>query len=112
MKEARINNRNKKRPKYKIVKPFRFFVFILICIMTLVFTGYGIFGLSRADAAPHTDYVQVKVQDNDTLWNIIETYNPDSDIEMRSALYDIYEVNDISAEDIHPGDIIMVPVYK
>ena len=106
------NKGNKIRRRYKIVKPFRFFIFVLICIISLVFTGYGILGLARADAESLTEYVEVKIQDNDTLWNIVETYNAGSDINIRTAIYDIYEVNNINAGDIHPGDIILVPIYR
>ena len=112
MKETIKNTSNNRKHKYKIVKPFRFFVFVLICTMTIIFAGYGLFGLGHADAETHVDYVQVKIQDDDTLWNIVETYNPDSDINIRSALYDIYDINDISAGDIHPGDVILIPVYR
>lgn len=112
MKDKRSYTDKKRKRRYKIVKPYRFFIFVLICIMTLVFAGYGLFGPGRADAEPHTEYVRVKIQDNDTLWNIVETYNPDSDINIRNALYDLYEINDISADDIQTGDVILVPVYK
>lgn len=100
------------RRRYKIVKPFRFFVFILICSMIAIFAAYTISGAGEADAATLTRYVQVKVQDNDTLWDIVETYNPNANLDIRTALYDIYEVNDIDASDIRPGDEILVPIYK
>ena len=102
--------KNVKR-RYKIVKPFRFFVFVLVCIMVVIFAGYGIFGAMRADAATETQYATVKIQENDNLWDIIETYNPNANIDIRMALYDVYEKNDITADSIRPGDVILVPVY-
>ena len=105
-------NTTNKRHRYKIVKPFRFFVFVLICSMIAIFATYAISGVGKADAATMTEYTQVKIQENDTLWDIVETYNPNSDLDVRSALYDIYEINDIDAESIRPGDVILVPVYK
>lgn len=101
-----------KRRRYKIVKPFRFFVFVLICSMITIFAVYAVSGAGKADAASHTEYTRVKIQENDTLWNIIDTYNPNANIDIRSALYDLYEVNDIDPENIMPGDVILVPVYK
>ena len=109
--EMKANNTNVRR-RYKIVKPFRFFVFILICSMITIFAAYAISGAGSADAAPLTRYTQVKIQENDTLWNLIETYNSGADIDIRSALYDVYETNGISADDINPGDVILIPIYK
>jgi hypothetical protein len=101
----------KARCRYKVVKPFRFFVFVLICITSLVLAGYAIFGSGHADAESLTRYTEVKVQDNDTLWDLVETYNPDADIDIRDALYEVYEVNNIDAADIKAGDTILIPVY-
>ena len=112
MRERNANTSKSNKRRYKIVKPFRFFIFVLICLMAVVLAGYGIIGSVRADAEPHVDYSKVKIQADDTLWDIVETYNSDADIDIRSALYDIYEINDISAGDIHPGDVILVPVYR
>ena len=111
-KEIRFDTTETKRKhRYTIVKPVRFFTFVFICIMAVTFTVYGIFGAGRVDAAAETKYTEVKIQDNDTLWNIIETYNPHADIDIRMALYDVYEINDITADSIMPGDVILVPIY-
>ena len=109
----KIINENKKiSRRYKIVNPFRFFVFVTICIMITVCAAYAILGTSKVSAAAETKYTEVKVQENDTLWNLIDTYNPNANIDIRLALYDLYEINDISASDnISPGDVILVPIY-
>lgn len=99
------------RHHYRIVNPVRFFMFIVICIMILVFAGYTAIGASRAEAAAVRTYAQVEIQDGDNLWDIVEAYNPDSNINVRDAVYEIYEINDIDADDIRPGDTIFVPVY-
>ena len=106
------SNNNVKKRKYKIVKPFRFFVFVLICSMLCIFAVYAASGSGKAEAASLTRYATVKIQDNDTLWNIVETYNPECNIDVRSALYDIYEINGIDADSIKPGDEILVPIYE
>ena len=51
------------------------------------------------------------IQQNDNLWNLVERYNPDANINIRDAVYDIYEINDIDADYIQPGDEIFIPVY-
>ena len=44
MKENRIHH-------YRIVKPFRFFLFVVISIMIIVFAGYTVIGAGNAEAA-------------------------------------------------------------
>lgn len=104
-------NKTKKNHRYRVVKPFRFFIFVLICITSLVLTAYAVFGSGHAAAETHTRYTEVKVQDNDTLWTLIETYNSGSDIDVRKALYDVYEINNLKAADIKAGDTIVIPIY-
>ncbi len=96
---------------YRIANPVRFFVFILICILVIAFSAYVIVGRGNAEAAGVNTYAQVVVQDGDSRWNIVEKYNPDANIDIRNAIDDIYEINDINDGDIRPGDTIFVPVY-
>ena len=100
-----------KTRRYKVVKPVRFFLFIMISIMIIVFAGYSLLNISQAQAASAYTYERVVVQDSDTLWGLAEMYNPDADVSYRDSVYDICSVNDISAEDIHPGDVLFIPVY-
>ena len=100
-----------KRGHLKVVNPVRFFIFILICIMIIVFAGYSIIGAGRAEAATVTTYERVVINDGDTLWNIAERYNPDADMSTRDIVYDICDYNKLNAGDIQPGDVVYVPVY-
>ena len=96
---------------YRIVKPFRFFLFVVISIMVLVFAGYTAIGAGNAEAAAVRTYVQVTIDEGDNLWNIVERCNKDAHIDVQSAIYDVYEINDIDAADIQPGDKLFIPVY-
>ena len=100
------------RHHYRIKSPVRFFLFILICIMLMAFAGYSITGLSSAEAAAASKYAQVTITDGDNLWDIVEAYNPDANIDIRDAVYDIYEINDITADEVMPGSTIFVPIYN
>ena len=100
-----------RRHHYRIANPVRFFIFILICTMILTFAGFTLASAGRADAAAVHTYAQVTVTENDTLWSLAERCNPDANIDIRSAVYDICEVNDIDAGDIRPGDTLFIPVY-
>ena len=96
---------------YRIVKPVRFFMFVLISIMITVLAGYTVIGAANAEAASVRSYVQVTVADGDSLWNIIERCNKGSSIDVQSAIYDVYEINDIDAADIQPGEKLFIPIY-
>lgn len=103
-------NTNRKH-HYRIVDPVRFFLAVLISIMILVFAGYSIVGATRAQAATVHTYTQVTIQDGDNLWSLVEMYNPDKHIDVRKAIYEIYEINDIDEADIRPGEKIFIPIY-
>ena len=96
---------------YRIVKPLRFFLFVLISIMIIIFAGYSVIGAGNAQAAAARTYVQVTIDDGDSLWNIVERCNKGSVVDVQSAIYDIYEINDIEAADVQPGDKLFIPVY-
>lgn len=96
---------------YKITKPFRFFIFVVISIMVMVFAGYTAIGAGNAEAAAVRSYVQITIDEGDNLWSIVERCNKDAHIDVQSAIYDVYEINDIEAADIQPGDKLFIPVY-
>ena len=102
--------RKMRRHHYRIVKPFRFFIFILISVMITVFAGYTIVN-SRAEAAVADSYAQVVIQENDNLWDLASMYNPDR-TDIRDIVYEIYDINGIDANNIQPGQVIFVPVYN
>ena len=104
-----MNERRKHH--YRIVDPVRFFLFVVLSIMILVFAGYSVVGAATAEAAAVRTYTQVTVQDGDSLWKLIEMYNPDARIDIRDAIYDVYEINDIDESDILPGEKIFIPIY-
>ena len=112
MTESYIYKDSKVKHRYKIVNPFRFFTFVLICCIVCILTAYAVFGSYRAEAISEPVYTEVKIQENDTLWNIVETYNPNLKKDVRIAVSEICEINGIDAGSIHPGDVIIVPVYK
>ena len=96
---------------YRIANPVRFFIFIFLCTMILTFAAFTIIGSGRADAAAVHTYAQVTVSESDTIWGLVEKYNPDGNIDVRRAIYDVCEINDIDAGDIQAGDTLFIPVY-
>lgn len=97
------------RKHYRITSPIRFFIFVTIVTMTLIFTTYTLLGFADTEAAATETYKVVQVKDNDTLWTIADEYcDPHADI--RDTVAEICEINDISADQIQPGDTVVVPV--
>ena len=101
----------RRKHHYRIVDPVRFFIFILICVMIIIFAGYSILNIGSAEASAAKSYAEVQIADNDTMWAIAEMYNQDVDMDTREIIHEICVLNGIDAGDIHPGDVITVPVY-
>lgn len=93
----------------KIVSPIRFFLFILISTMILVFSFVGVFSITQTEASSYDTYVQVEVAENDTLWEIASDYAERS-VDIRTIVKDICEINEIQSGDIKAGDKIFVPI--
>ena len=50
------------------------------------------------------------VMPGDTLWSIAQTYMAD-DLDVRQAVYELCELNNISASNLYAGMTIQVPIY-
>lgn len=97
------------KKKYKIVSPVRFFIFILVSVLSMTMLIYSLLGFATTEADTSYTYRQVEVQKNDTLWSIANKYNG-KDVDPRTTVNKICEINSISASDVQPGDTILVPV--
>ena len=94
--------------RYRVVKPVRFFVCILIMVMglsTLLFTVF----VPSTEAAAADTYRQVVVHENETIWTIAEENCP-SGTDPRIHVKEICEINDVDPGEIQPGDVLIVPV--
>lgn len=95
--------------RYKINSRIRFTLFIIMAIILLTVFANFVLGLSTADSSTITDYTEIKVSSGDTLWSIADTYMSDySDI--RKAVHELCEINDITASELYAGMTIMVPI--
>lgn len=93
---------------YKVVNRFRFITFVVVLILAVSFSAVGVFSLVEAKASEKTNYTEVEICYGDTMWSLAKRYgNPDKDI--REVIYDICQANNISASDLHEGQIILVP---
>ena len=97
------------KKRYKIVSPVRFFIFVLIVILSLTVLVYNLLGFAATEAGTTDTYRQVEIHQNDTLWSIADRYCGKS-IGHRTAVDKICNINGINASDVQPGDTILVPV--
>ena len=96
---------------YRVVNPIRFFIFVCICVFTIVFTAYTFINLNTAMASSVNNYQQIVVHDNETLWDIAEEHCK-SNMDLRDYIIDICDINDISSNDpLYVGEILFVPIY-
>ena len=105
----RTKNTNNRRKKYRIKSKFRF-ITSLIVMFGILIGGFNIItGSDTSLALTKPQYTEVTVCYGDTLWEIADTYK-DDDTDPRRAVYEICKANDISASDLTPGMVILVPV--
>jgi len=94
--------------KLRIVKPFRFFTFVLVVTLTIIFILYTILSGTTEASAMET-YRQVTVHQNETLWTIAEE-NSSNHVDTRDLVAEICDINDVKPDEIQPGDTLIVPV--
>lgn len=103
--ENRSNNRKR---KYRIKSKFRFITSLIVMIGILVGGINYILGLDTSFALIKSEPIEVEVCYGDTLWEIANTYKDDN-TDTRRAIFEICKVNDMSASDLEPGMVILVP---
>ena len=95
--------------KYKIKNRMRFITFITIMMLVISFALSGAFSLIEAHSAEETEYIEITVESGDTLWQLAKTYcSVKGDI--RELIYEICQLNDITASDLRAGQTLIIPV--
>ena len=81
--------------------------------MILLITTFANFalGLNTANSLTRLTYMDYEITAGDTLWTIAETYMTDvSDI--REAVYELCQLNDIRAGELYVGMTIQIPIQS
>ena len=95
---------------YRITNSFRFTVFVvLIIIMITTLLNFAL-GFNTADSLTKVDYRTVQVSSGDTLWSLAQHYMPET-ADVREAVYQLCEINQISADTLYAGMTIQIPIY-
>lgn len=95
--------------KYRISNRFRFTIFVVIAFLIIFSLFMSVFGLNKVSSLTIKEYMDLEVCYGDTLWSIAETYMCDSD-DVRQSVHKLCQINNISADELHPGMILKIPV--
>jgi len=102
---------NTKKTTYRIKSRFRFTFFVAIMMFMIVTCSNTLLGLNNASSLTKPEYAKVQIVNGDTLWNIASEYNQ-AGKDIRIFVYEICELNKITADSIYPGQNILIPVYS
>ncbi|WP_099192053.1 cell division suppressor protein YneA [Tepidibacter mesophilus] len=83
-------------------------VYIIILFSTISLLS-GFSGFKKYESV--VEYETVNVMQGDTLWNIAKENIPEKE-DIRDYIYMIREVNNLESANIHPGDQLLIPIYK
>lgn len=95
--------------RYHITNKFRFILFIVLCILLLTTMINVVLGLNTAESKTKIEYMDLEIASGDTLWSIAETYMTDA-ADIRQAVHQLCEINQISANQLCAGMTIQVPL--
>ncbi len=98
------------KKKYRIKSRIRFTLFLTVAILVVISVTGTIFGANHAESLTKPVYTEIVVQSGDTLWNLADEFGPDNQ-DIRKVVYAICQLNDISADSIYPGQMILIPAY-
>lgn len=97
------------KKKYRIKSRIRFFSFILIAMLLTVTAMNTILGFNNAEGQTKDQYTIVEVTYGDTIWDIAREHLSD-DMDLRDAVHMIMSINNITAEELQPGQSLKIPV--
>ena len=99
----------KMNKKYRIKSKFRFITFLVIILGIAVGTFGYITGFDVSTALEQPgDPVTVEVTPGDTVWNIADNVKSDG-TDIRKAVYEICQANDLQDAQIHAGMVLTIP---
>lgn len=100
---------NNKRFAIKSRRRFTTFIAVIMFVAISIFNTA--IGINDAAGSTEKKYLRVEVCQGDTLWYIAQTYvdNVDDYNDIREAVYNICDINNIKASDLREGMKLKVP---
>ena len=92
----------------RIKNKFRFITFVTVLVIAISMLIGAFFPVAALSDISGKSYVEVCIEDGDTLWALAERYG-NSDKDIREFIYEICDLNDISASGLMAGMSIKIP---
>ena len=88
-------------------------IIMVVALGILLGTSMNALASSDKDVSSYNKYyVSIRVESGDTLWTIADKYVGGFNIEKNDYIEEVCQINEISKNDIHAGDYIVVPYYS
>ena len=88
-------------------------IIVVVALGILLGTSMNALASSDKDIASYNKYyVSIRVESGDTLWTIADEYVDGFNIEKTDYIEEVCQINEISKNEIHAGDYIVVPYYS
>ena len=93
----------------KIINPLRFQRAVALIVAVMCLLCFACYKMNCEERRVYEIH-RVTVHEGDTVWTIADDYN-DQSIDVRYAINTLREINGLDG-DIHPGEVIYVPVFR
>ncbi|QOX62758.1 LysM peptidoglycan-binding domain-containing protein [Anoxybacterium hadale] len=98
------------KKKYRIKSKLRFTLFMTLMILFVFSTAGTVFGAYNSESLMKPIYSEILVQSGDTLWDLAQEFGPEGK-DTRMVIHEICRINELQANDIYPGQKILIPAY-
>ena len=85
---------------------------VIILIITLIFCMsfcVNAFG-DTAEQSQTGEVISVTVENGDSLWNLIQEYNPQYNGNMNEAIYFVKKLNNLDTSGLYGGQVLQIPI--
>ncbi|WP_349410607.1 cell division protein [Pseudalkalibacillus sp. SCS-8] len=82
------------------------FVIVLVVIIAIM----GSYSYVKANSEENIDYMNVKIEEGDTLWALYSKYKEHHTYTNEGFVQWVERNNDVRAEALKPGDTVLIPV--
>lgn len=88
-------------------------IIAIVSLAVLLGSGINAMASSEADVASYNKYyTSIRVESGDTLWTIADEYVEGFNLSKSDYIAEVCQLNEISEDEIHAGDYIVVPYYS
>lgn len=88
-------------------------IIVIVSLGILLGSNINALASSEKDIASYNKYyVSIRVESGDTLWTIADEYVDGFNITKADYIKEVCQINEISENEIHAGDYIVVPYYS